>query len=146
MVDTLASELGLYPKYVHFWCETACALELLDYDPAVGYRLAPFMNELLGQSEATYYLGRFPDAHLLAARDYAHYPELFRTGGIYPYQQHDEPFFRGVAEALRTLPRMFLDAVVPKLPDLQKRLEAGATILDVGWRWIRHCRIRGAVS
>ena len=132
MPDALAGELGLYPKYVHFWCETACALELLDYDPAVGYRLAPFMNELLGQPEATYYLGRFPDAHLLVARDYAHYPELFRTGGIYPYQQHDEPFFRGVAEALRTLPRMFLDAVVPKLPALQKRLQAGASILDVG--------------
>jgi SAM-dependent methyltransferase len=130
--EALASELGMYPKYVHFWCETACALELLDYDPAVGYRLAPFMNELLAQPEATYYLGRFPDVHLLVARDYAQYPELFRTGGLHRYQEHDERFFRGVAEATRALPRMFLDAVVPKLPALQKRLEAGANILDVG--------------
>ncbi len=130
--DTLASHSGLDPKYVRLWCEAACALELLDYDPAAGYRLAPFMDEILGQPEATYYMGLFPQVHLLLARDYAQYPELFRTGGTYPYQQHDEMFFRAVAQATRTLPRMFLDAVAPKLPALQARLGAGASILDVG--------------
>ncbi len=37
----LAAELHLDPKYVRLWCETACALELLDYDPSAGYRPAP---------------------------------------------------------------------------------------------------------
>lgn len=109
--DRLASTLGLHPEYVRVWCEAACALELLDYDPAAGYRLAPFMDDILGQPEGTYYLGRFPEVHLLSTRDYARYPELFRTGGVYPYQEHDEPFLRAIAGALRVFPRMFLDAV-----------------------------------
>ena len=130
--ETLAAAVGLVPHYVRVWCEAACALELLDYEPAVGYRLAPCMDELLGQPEGTFYLGAFPDAHLQVARDYARYPALFRTGEVYPYQQHDAPFLQAVAAALRTLPRMFVEAVLPTLPGLQARLEAGATILDVG--------------
>jgi len=130
--DALAAQLGLHPPYVRQWCETACALELLDYDPGTGYRLAPWMDEILGQPEATYYLGSFPDVHLMVARDYARYPDLFRSGGVYLYQEHEESFFRSLAVATCALPRMFLDAVVPKLPGLQRRLEEGMTILDVG--------------
>lgn len=130
--EALAVEVGLHLEYIRCWCETACALELLDYQPASGYRLAPFMDEILGRPEATFYLGSFPEAHLLIARDYAHYPKLFSSGGVYSYQDHDGSLLRGVAEALRTLPRMFLGAVLPNLPGLRERLEAGAAILDVG--------------
>lgn len=128
----LAAALGLDPDYVRLWCEAACGLELLDYRPDVGYRLAPFMDEILGRPDATYYLGRFPHVHLLVARDYARYPELFQTGGTFPYQEHDQAFLSGVAQGLRTLPRQFLDAVLPKLPALEARLTTGANILDVG--------------
>lgn len=130
--DVLAAEASLHPLYVRLWCETACALELLDYDPTTGYRLAPHMDELLAQPSATFYVGGFPLVHLLLARDYARYPELFRNGGTYPYQDHDRPFLEAVAEATQTLPRMFLESVLPKLPRLSASLEAGASILDVG--------------
>ena len=130
--EELAVQLGLHPPYVRAWCEAACGLELLDYEPATGYRPAPFMGELLGRPEATFYVGLFPQAHLLVAEDYARYPEHFRRGTKTSYQEHDEPFFRCVAEALQTLPRIFLEAVLPKLPGLQTRLEAGARVLEVG--------------
>ncbi|MEX2431634.1 MAG: class I SAM-dependent methyltransferase [Dehalococcoidia bacterium] len=130
--EALASDLGLEDLYVRFWCETACALELLDYDPEAGYRLAPYMDELLASPEATFYLGKFPPAHLLLARDYGRYADLFRSGGVFPYQEHDNAFLQAVAEGLRTLPRMFLDGVLPKLPNLQASLEDGARVLDVG--------------
>jgi SAM-dependent methyltransferase len=130
--DSLAAGLNLHPPYVRLWCETACALELLDYDPTTGYRLAPHMDELLAQPNATFYVGGFPLVHLLLARDYARYPDLFRTGGTYPYQEHDQPFLEAVAEATQTLPRMFLETVLPKLPRLSAALESGASVLDVG--------------
>ncbi len=69
---------------------------------------------------------------MLVARDYSRYPELFRTGGTFPYQEHDRAFLSGVAQGLRTLPRQFLDAVLPKLPALETRLSTRANILDVG--------------
>src|SRR3712207_1856314 len=31
--EWLAEAAGLHAPYVRVWCETACALELLDYDP-----------------------------------------------------------------------------------------------------------------
>jgi SAM-dependent methyltransferase len=130
--EALAAQAGLHPPYVRIWCEAACAVEVLDFDPSTGYRLAPYMDEILGRPEATFYLGLFPQVHLLLARDYASYPDLFRSGGVYPYQAHDRRFLHGVAEATQALPRMFLDAVLPKLPALAARLEAGATVLDVG--------------
>jgi SAM-dependent methyltransferase len=37
-----------------------------------------------------------------------------------------------VAEALKTLPRIFLDLVLPRLPGLAARLEEGGRLLDVG--------------
>jgi cyclopropane fatty-acyl-phospholipid synthase-like methyltransferase len=37
-----------------------------------------------------------------------------------------------IAAALKTLPRIFLDFVLPQLPELQARFAAGARILDVG--------------
>lgn len=131
-VPDLAAACGLDAGYTRCWCETACALELLDYDPTAGYRPAPFMDELLAQPTGTFNLAGFPTAHLVLARDYARYPELFRSGGSQPYADHDQAFLTAVAGATTTLPRMFCDAVLPNLPDLQTSLERGAAILDVG--------------
>ena len=130
--EALATELGFDLSFIRRWCDTACALELLDYEPASGYRLAPYMDQVLGQPDGTFYLGAFPDVHLQFARDYALLPELFRTGGTYSYQEHDEAFLRSVAEVTQVLPRMFLGAVMPKLPNLEARLQEGALVLDVG--------------
>ncbi len=130
--ETLASQLKLHPSYVRGWCETACALELLDYDPATGYRMAPFMAELLGQPESPYYMGALPEMHFVLARDYARYPDLFLSGKVFPYQSHDEIFFTAVAKSSHSLPRLFLEAILPKLPALAARLNQGIRILDVG--------------
>ena len=128
----LAADLRLHSDYVQIWCQTACALELLDFEPESGYLLAPQMEILLAQPAATFYLGGFPEAHLQVARDYERYPELFKRGAVFPYQEHDEPFLRSVAGATRSLPRMFIDAVLPSLPALKDRLASGATVLDLG--------------
>jgi SAM-dependent methyltransferase len=130
--EALAAELGLDAWYVRSWCETACTLELLDYEPAAGYRPAPFMDELLGRPDATFSLAGFPAVHVLLARDYARYPELFRGGGTQPYGAHDAEFLAGVAGATTALPRMFCEVVLPTLPELEASLRAGAAILDVG--------------
>jgi hypothetical protein len=49
--ESLVAALGCHVEYVHLWCETACALELLDNDPTVGYGLAPVLDQILGQPE-----------------------------------------------------------------------------------------------
>lgn len=130
--EELAQALKLDPFYITKWCETAYSLELLEHDPNAGFRLGPFIDDLLGNPEHTYFIGGFPNVHLLVAQDYAEYPERFRDGGKVPYQEHGSAFFAGVAEGTRSLPKMLLDAVVPKLPELERKLRAGGKLLDVG--------------
>jgi cyclopropane fatty-acyl-phospholipid synthase-like methyltransferase len=49
-----------------------------------------------------------------------------------PYQEHSKEFMDAVANGLQALPRIFTEFVLPKLPKLQARFEAGARVLDVG--------------
>jgi Putative methyltransferase len=57
---------------------------------------------------------------------------LARDGEGWRMAPHGEVFMREVAEALKTLPRIFLDLILPRLPGLLERLQGGARLLDVG--------------
>ena len=128
----LAAKLGLDLFYTRVYCQTAYSLGILDQDPNGGYRFAPYMDEVIADPESIYYLGKVPALHLLMGRDYPKYPEFFRTGGTFPFQDHDELFIQTIAAASRGLPRYIIDAVLPRIDGLVDRLNAGARVLDVG--------------
>ncbi|MGH7267201.1 MAG: SAM-dependent methyltransferase [Candidatus Rokuibacteriota bacterium] len=127
----LAQRLGTEPFYTDVLCRTAFAFGLLEREGA-GWRMAPHFDQILGQPDSTFYLGGAARVHMLVAGDYAEYPQRFRDGTTKPFQAHGEAFVREVAEGLKTLPRIFLDFVLPRLPAVAARLEAGARVLDVG--------------
>jgi len=127
----LARRLGTDAFYTDVLCRTAFAFELIERERE-GWRMAPHFEEILGTPDATFYLGEAARIHMLVGRDYAEAPRRFRDGSTYPYQDHDVEFIEGVAGALRTLPRIFTDLVLPKLPALKRRFEEGARVLDVG--------------
>ena len=54
---------------------------------------------------------------MVVGEGYRQYVQHFRAGTATSYQDHDENFMREVAAALKTLPRIFLDVVLPRLPD-----------------------------
>jgi SAM-dependent methyltransferase len=127
----LAGRLGTEPFYTDVLCRTAFAFGLLERE-GPGWRMAPHFDQILGNPESSFYLGGAARVHMLVADDYREYPARFRDGSRKPYQAHGEAFMREVAEGLKTLPRIFLDFVLPRLPALAARLEAGARVLDVG--------------
>ena len=69
---------------------------------------------------------------MVLGEDYRDYVGHFRAGTSRPYPKHGERFMREIAEALKTLPRIFLDLVLPNLPGLNARLAGGGRVLDVG--------------
>jgi SAM-dependent methyltransferase len=93
---------------------------------------APHFDQILGNPDSSSYLALAPRVHMVLGEDYRDYVGHFRAGTARSYQEHGEVFMREVAEALKTLPRIFLDLVLPRLPGLQARLEGGARVLDVG--------------
>jgi SAM-dependent methyltransferase len=90
------------------------------------------MERVLAAPDDPFYLGGFPRVHLTVSRDYALYPELFRSGGVYSYQSHDREFLEDVAGATRMLPALLLETLAPRMPSLVVKLMAGGRVLDVG--------------
>src|SRR5260221_8362336 len=129
--DALATQLGTDPFYTDVLARTAFAFELVERDGA-GWRMASHFDQILGTPSATFYLGTAPGVHFAVGADYADYPRRFREGARVPYQEHGKAFMEAVATGLQSLPRIFTDLVLPKLPLLQARFEAGARVLDVG--------------
>lgn len=129
--DALAARIHADPFYTDVLVRTAFAFELVDRD-GDGWRMAPHFDQILGTPSATFYLGGAARTHQVVGQDYASYVQRFRDGSRVPYQQHGRAFMEAVASGLQALPRIFTDFVLPKLPGLQQRLEAGARVLDVG--------------
>jgi SAM-dependent methyltransferase len=127
----LAVQLGTDPFYTDVLCRTGFALELIDRD-GEGWRMAPHFDAILGTPDATFYLGRAARVHMVVGADYQDYVARFRSGKTVPYQDHDEAFVDEIAESLSSLPRIFCDVVLPRLPQLAERFDRGARILDVG--------------
>ena len=129
--DALAKKIRSDPFYTDVLVRTAFAFELVERDGA-GWRMAPHFDQILGTPSATFYLGSAARTHQVVAEDYASYARRFREGTRVPYQEHSKAFMEAVANGLQSLPRIFTDFVLPKLPKLQARFEAAARVLDVG--------------
>jgi len=129
--DRLAKQLGTDPFYTDQLVRTAFAFELVEHD-ADGWRMAPHFDQILGTPTATFYLGGAARTHQIVGEDYVSYAQRFRDGARVPYQEHSKEFMEAVANGLQALPRIFTEFVLPKLPTLQARFEAGARVLDVG--------------
>jgi SAM-dependent methyltransferase len=127
----LATALGTDRFYTDVLCRTAFAFGLLERQGA-GWRLGPHFDQILGDPDSSFYLACAPRVHMVVGQDYRDYVRHFRAGTRRSYQEHDQAFMREVAEALKALPRIFLDLVLPRLPGLAERLQGGARVLDVG--------------
>jgi SAM-dependent methyltransferase len=129
--EALAAQLGTDPFYTDVLCRTSFAFGLLDRDGS-GWRMAPHFDQILGDPSSSFYLGCAPRVHMVLGADYREYPDHFRAGTTKSYQEHGELFVNEVADALQTLPRIFLDFVLPQLPELEARLTEGGRVLEVG--------------
>lgn len=129
--DELARRLRTLPFYTDVLCRTAFAFGFLERDGA-GWRMGPHFDRIFGDPDSSYYLVNAPRTHMLIGEDYGDFVRHFREGTKRPYQDHGPEFMAEVAMSLKALPRIFLDAVLADLPELEARFEAGARVLDVG--------------
>ncbi len=128
----LATGIGTDPGYTDVLCRTAYAFGLLERD-GDGWRMAAHMDAILGDPGSTFYLGRAARVHLmLGGEGYPDLADRMRTGRVVPYQHHSDALIREIGDSLSSLPRIFVDLVLPRLPSLGARLSAGARVLDLG--------------
>ena len=128
---SLADALGTNVHYTDVLCRTAFAFELLERE-GDGWRMAAHMDTILGDPASTFYLGRAAKVHLTLGKRGIPGPRgsaATRAGRALPGPQRRPSSARSDRQPLRSLPRMFVDLVLPRLPDLDARLAAGAR----GW-------------
>jgi SAM-dependent methyltransferase len=94
--------------------------------------MGPHFDQILGHPGSSFYLAQAARIHMRVGEDYREFVDHFREGTVRPYQAHDAAFMAEIADGLATLPRLFLDHVLPRLPGLEARLRAGCRVLDVG--------------
>jgi SAM-dependent methyltransferase len=128
----LADALRTDPGYTDILCKTAFAFEILVRD-GQGWCMAPHMDAILGDPDSPFYLGRAARAHLmLGGENYPDMADRIRRGRVVPYQDQSDAFIKEIGDGLRSLPRIFVNLVLPRVPALGARLSAGARVLDLG--------------
>ncbi len=135
----VAATLELHTPYVETWCTTAYSFGLLEGDEDRTFRLAPFIDQVLASSGHPRYLGGFVRLGTeFATEDHRFCLEAFRTGATVPFQGRSEGFAEVVADSTAGLQVLSARKLLPELPGLKERLDAGGVILDVGCGAGRH--------
>ncbi len=129
----LARRLSLHAPYLRTWLWTAHGMGLVDADEAECFRLAPYMDQILANASHPRYLGGYVRlGPCVAAEDFSRCVEAFRTGHVVPFQGRGDRFARLIAEATWGLQIATARKILPGVPGLQGRLDAGGTVLEVG--------------
>ena len=131
--DVLADKLSLKARHVRVWCWTAHSAALLDADDQGAFRLAPHIDAILAKPTHPRFRGGYVQLGVdVAAEDFRRSVDAFRTGENRPFQGRGDDFARAIAGATWGLQIATAKKILPGLPDLAARLEAGGTILEVG--------------
>lgn len=132
-VAELAAKLTLHAPYVETWCRTAYGMEILDAGAGPRWRLAPHMDVILANAAHPRYLGGYVRLGTeVAADDFQRCVEALRTGVAKPFQGRGEGFAQAIAESTWGLQVVAAKKLLPELPGLAPRLDAGGAILEVG--------------
>ncbi len=129
----IAQSLKLHSPYVETWCITAYSFGLLEGEEDRSFRLAPYMDQILGNSGHPRYLGGYVRLGTeFATEDHRYCLEAFRTGDTVAFQGRSETFADVIAESTAGLQVLSARKLLPELPGLQERLDARGSILEVG--------------
>jgi len=129
----IAAEAGLDKRYVKEWLGAMVTGGIVDYDAANEiYALPPehaaFLtpaatpNNISVPAQFVAVLGSVEDKIV----------DCFRRGGGVPYSEYGRFHEVMAEESSQTVGSALLDSILPLVPDLNERLQNGATALDVG--------------
>jgi len=133
--EDIAEPLKLHEPYVAVWCRTAVAYGILDGvdGPPQKFRLAPSMDQILADPGGARHLASyFTAAADFIAADLRRYPDFFRTGETYTFQQHGDAFTAAIGGITGGFHGVFARRILPSLPGIKSKLAAGCDVLDMG--------------
>ena len=130
--SALADTLGFAPRYVGIWCRAAYAFEMLDWDEASGYRLAPYMDSLLLDPTDPLFLGGRVQFNAALHQDFHAFPKYLPTGGVWPRSEHDPWLLEALKNMTKPDYAVITDTVLPQVLPTDDPAGLDIDILDVG--------------
>ncbi|HEU0167354.1 MAG TPA: class I SAM-dependent methyltransferase, partial [Chloroflexota bacterium] len=129
----LREALDMDARYLGVWCRAAYAYELVEYEEAGGYRLAPHLRDILLEPADPQFLGGRLQFYAALYEDFKAFPGHLKAGGSWARAEHDPWLLEALGNMTKPDAPMIVQAVLPQSPATLKRLEAaGGSILDVG--------------
>ena len=127
--DDLAQQLSLDPFYVGVWCRSAYAAEVLDLNEE-RFRLAPHMDKLLLDVNFPGHVGGVPQV-MVQPEFFERFEERLPSGDRLWWDQCSPDFIKAVSGTGRPFYNRMIPGGLSKVPGLQERLEAGASVLEL---------------
>jgi SAM-dependent methyltransferase len=132
--EELATRAGMAERYIREWLNAQAAAGYVMYDPTAGrYFLTEEQAECFTNEESpACVLGGF-QAMVAAMKAAPKVMEGFQTGRGVGWHEHDPELFHGTERFFRPGYNMHLvSGWIPALEDVLPKLEAGATVADIG--------------
>ncbi len=130
---SLAADLSLHGLYIDVWCKTGYHYGLLEAGEEGCFRLAEMMDQLLVDTNDPRNLAPYViSTARFGSDDLRTYPDNFRTGGTNRFQEHGDDFSRHVGATTAGFHTVVARRMLAGIPGMKDKLEAGASVLDVG--------------
>jgi SAM-dependent methyltransferase len=132
--EELAGRTGTAPRYVREWLSNQAAGGYVTYRPADGtFELPAEHAAVLASEESPVFLGGAFEAIAACYSDHERLAGAFRTGTGVGWEQHDDRLFSGVRRLFQPSYGAYLTTSwIPALDGIGERLQAGASVADVG--------------
>ncbi|HZA19690.1 MAG TPA: methyltransferase [Actinomycetota bacterium] len=127
---TVARALALDPQYTEVLLRAAYAAEILERERDA-YRLGEHMETLLLDTDSPAFVGGTVKAIVGLREAYLRVRDAARTGDRYWWSDMSAEWIDAVGDTGQAYYRRFLDIVLPQLPEIGKKLEAGARYIDL---------------
>lgn len=130
----LATRVNANERYVREWASAMACGKYLTYDATTKrFTLPPEHAAVLVDEQSPYHLGTIYDEVVPLYKVVDRVAAAFRTGGGVPYDAYEPAFWNGLeAETSPLFDHQLVQAWLPEMPALAKRLEDGIDVADVG--------------
>jgi SAM-dependent methyltransferase len=132
--EQLAERTGTAERYVREWLAGQAAAGYAEYDPTTKrYELPPEQAMVFAQEGSPVFVPGLFEVISAMFRDEPKITEAFRTGKGVGWHEHDAALFHGTERFFRPgYAANLVEHWLPALEGVRERLEAGATVADVG--------------
>ncbi len=133
-VAEFCARTGVQERYAREWLAAMTSAAYLEYDAATGrFVLPPGHTPCLAEEDGRFFVGGFVQMLGAMVRQHKTLARAFREGGGVSQDAYDDDLWDGMERLTGSwIAHGLVDRWIPAMPGIREKLEAGASVADVG--------------